>query len=114
MKNKPIVNYEQSWNASDYNDYATAQYEIALKALKSLTFKGDESVLDIGCGDGAISYFIAKNYTPNGKVLGIDLSTDMINLAKKSYKNENLKYKNVSAIDIALSNKIDLVTSFYC
>jgi ubiquinone/menaquinone biosynthesis C-methylase UbiE len=79
-----------------------------------LKFKGTELVLDIGCGDGAITHVIAKKYIPKGKVIGIDLSEDMIKIAKKEYKEPNLDFKNISATEINATNSFDLVTSFYC
>lgn len=46
-------------------------------------------VLDIGCGNGALSYDIAKKAK---KVVGIDLSEKNISFAKERYSKENIEY----------------------
>lgn len=48
-----------------------------------------DKVLDIGCGNGALTYDIAKKA---GKVVGIDLNEKNIELAKKRFSAPNIKY----------------------
>lgn len=109
-----ILNYSQKWDAHNYNKHAFAQYEIAVDALSHWKFTGNEKVLDIGCGDGSISAVIAKKYVPNGSVLAIDLSKDMIDFANKKHNLKNLKFQVIDASDIRCNNEYDLITSFYC
>ncbi|MDR3646291.1 MAG: methyltransferase domain-containing protein [Candidatus Babeliales bacterium] len=111
---KDILNYSQKWDAHTYHKHAFAQYDISTEALSHWPFKGNENVLDIGCGVGSISAVIAQKYVPNGTVLGIDLSQDMINFAQKKYNLKNLKFENMNASDICYINEFDLITSFYC
>jgi 2-polyprenyl-3-methyl-5-hydroxy-6-metoxy-1,4-benzoquinol methylase len=49
-----------------------------------------ENVLDIGCGNGALSYDIARK--TSGMVIGIDKSKDNIGYANKHYNRGNLKF----------------------
>jgi trans-aconitate 2-methyltransferase len=49
--------------------------------LGSHPFKVDETVLDFGCGDGKISAEIS-HFVKKGRVVGVDLSESMIQLAK--------------------------------
>jgi len=44
--------------------------------IKSLNFKGNETVLDVGCGRGLLLIEAAK-HLPNGKAIGIDLWQSM-------------------------------------
>jgi len=57
-------------------------------------FQGDEQVIDFGCGGGPGTRCIAKHLTQGGKVLGIDISSVMIERAEKRL----LKYANAEAI----------------
>ncbi|XHH09273.1 MAG: methyltransferase domain-containing protein [Candidatus Bathyarchaeia archaeon] len=69
------------WNAKDYQKNSTNQYAWAQELIPKLNLHGNETLLDIGCGDGKITAEIAKAL-PNGRVVGIDSSPDMINLAQ--------------------------------
>lgn len=109
-----IIKPDQMWNASFYDKYATPQFEIAVQALSQWEFKGNESILDIGCGNGAITSLIANKYSPNGSVTGIDLSNDMINFAQNTFKAKNLEFKAIDACQINENEKFDIVFSFYC
>lgn len=55
--------------------------------LKNL-FKG-KRILDIGCGGGGKTAFIAKNYDPE-QIYGVDLSSDFIDKAERFKKSLNL------------------------
>ena len=57
-------------------------------------FRGDEQVIDFGCGGGPGTRCIAKQLTQGGKVLGIDVSSVMIKRAEKRLR----KYANAEAI----------------
>jgi 2-polyprenyl-3-methyl-5-hydroxy-6-metoxy-1,4-benzoquinol methylase len=50
----------------------------------------NESVLDIGCGNGFLTSDIAK--CTRGKVVGIDKNSASIEFATKRYRNENLQF----------------------
>jgi len=51
--------------------------------------KNDDIILDIGCGNGALSNSIAKKAK---KVIGIDIQKKNIEKAKNNYKADNLKF----------------------
>jgi trans-aconitate 2-methyltransferase len=52
--------------------------------LRRVSFRGDESILDIGCGDGKITASVAS-LVPQGMVTGIDASANMIEVCRQSY-----------------------------
>lgn len=65
---------------------ATKDYEkecrIIEKYFLKLADRNQFDILDLGCGSGShLSYFLHRNY----KIHGIDLSIDMIEVAKKKY-----------------------------
>lgn len=73
-----------AWNARDYAENSSAQMEWAQELIAKLHLRGDESVLDLGCGDGKVSARLAEA-VPQGSVLGIDLSFGMIGLASERF-----------------------------
>src|SRR4051794_12649014 len=54
--------------------YATraGKFSVWANLLRSLHLSGDESVLDLGCGRGAVLLMIAK-LVPRGRAVGVDL-----------------------------------------
>jgi ubiquinone/menaquinone biosynthesis C-methylase UbiE len=42
-----------------------------------------ESILDVACGTGALTRMVAKSIGPNGRVVGLDLSPEMLAVARK-------------------------------
>lgn len=99
-----------------YNRYSNFQYTIAKKILRSLNFKENEEVLDIGCGDGRITYEIAERIN-SGDVTGIDISPQMVEYATNNYSKDNITYKVYDALNLNsssfLGNKFDLMVSFF-
>ena len=76
---KPIA-----WNAADYAANSTVQQTWARELITKLNLRGDEHVLDIGCGDGKVTAEIARAL-PRGSVTGADASPQMIEFAKKTF-----------------------------
>ncbi len=108
-----MKNNKYTWNADDYAKHSSAQLDWARELIKKLSLNGNESVLDIGCGDGKITAELAK-MLPQGFVQGIDNSTGMIQLAKKSFPSQNypnLNFINMDARDIQYTNQFDIVFS---
>lgn len=102
-----------NWDSEHYKQHALAQESAALKILKNINLQGNERILDIGCGDGKITEQIAKN-VPNGEVIGIDSSPNMIKQATSDYSHiPNLKFLREKAETFTFKEKFDLVTSFF-
>ncbi len=103
----------RKWNAEDYAKNSSAQLQWGQELISKLALQGNESVLDIGCGDGKISAQLALA-VKNGSVVGIDLSEDMIQLAEEmlpSDKYPNLSFLCMDAANIRLSKKFDVAFS---
>jgi trans-aconitate 2-methyltransferase len=66
-----------TWNPQDYANHSRAQESWARELLTQIDLRPDDTVLDIGSGDGRITAAIAQR-VPRGSVLGVDLSSDMI------------------------------------
>ena len=61
-----------------------------------LNLKPGQKVLDIGCGSGGSAFFMARQY--GVQVTGIDLSSNMINLAKdRLVREEKIVKERVSS-----------------
>jgi SAM-dependent methyltransferase len=69
------------------NLYIDALQKITLEEV--LKLKGDEVVLDFGCGSGRFSYWIAPKVK---KVVGLEVTPEMIHLAEKNRTVENVEF----------------------
>ncbi|MCP4159512.1 MAG: methyltransferase domain-containing protein [Deltaproteobacteria bacterium] len=102
-----------TWNADDYSKYSTAQQKWARELISNLDLNGSESILDIGCGDGKVTAEIATILT-SGKVIGVDNSANMIELALQSFPGQNypnLSFEISDASSLPFSEIFDVIFS---
>lgn len=69
------------------NYYIDLLQKMALENV--LELRGDELVLDFGCGSGRISYWIAPRVK---KVIGIEVTPEMVDLAEQNRTAENVEF----------------------
>jgi SAM-dependent methyltransferase len=69
------------------NYYIDLLQKMALEEV--LDLKGNEVVLDFGCGSGRIAYWIASRVK---KVVGLEITPEMIDLAEKNRTVENVEF----------------------
>jgi len=101
------------WNPELYSTSSSPQKNWGLELLAKLHLKGNEKVLDVGCGDGKLSAEIARKL-PEGSILGIDLSEEMITFARDHYPPEsspNLSFMQMDATDLSFNSEFDVVFS---
>lgn len=101
------------WNPDFYHRHSYNQEFFANEMLDHYPFSGDEKVLDIGCGTGNITAKMAA-LLPNGSVVGVDNSQDMIGYAQEHFSNQqlNLQFINRDVQDLDFENQFDLAISF--
>ncbi len=81
-----------------YNAYYTGKapqrfwhYAKLSEAENALEIKEGDQMLDVGCGSGLLSHFMANH--KGTKVTGIDANPDALKFARSSYSNSNLEFK---------------------
>jgi trans-aconitate 2-methyltransferase len=70
------------WNPELYNRFRRYREEPFLAILERLKVRGDESIVDLGCGSGENTVELARR-VPRGRAVGIDSSAAMIEAANK-------------------------------
>lgn len=105
--------YPSAQEGAFYNYHSRQQANVAFTALKKSYFKGDEKILDIGCGSGKVTANLAGR-VPQGMVLGVDLGAGMISFAKSNYAPfyPNLKFAQGDALDLKSKDDFDFICSF--
>lgn len=97
------------FNGNKYREASTHQKEWGTKILEDLSFRGNEKVLDLGCGDGTLTQMISQ-FVPNGFVLGVDASKGMIESARELSRG-NLIFLLMDINEIDFNSEFDIVFS---
>jgi len=111
------ANHPDEWNATRYRQHSSLQEAMAAEVLALLEVRGDERVLDVGCGDGRITAQIADRVVA-GSVVGVDASPDMIAHAAREYgpgarnARPNLRFEVADARALPFHAAFDLLVSF--
>ena len=81
------------------------------KQLQMLDLPDALNILEIGCGIGSVSAYLADNYS--AKVWGTDFDSDEIEIARKLYsENDQLKFQVEDASNLSFKNEqFDIVVS---
>jgi SAM-dependent methyltransferase len=66
---------------------------------------GDDRVIDIGCGIGAVAYDVSK---VAAQVVGMDFNAGSIEIARQRYQNTNLTFRVGDALDILPDEKFSV------
>jgi trans-aconitate 2-methyltransferase len=102
-----------TWDPADYAVSSASQQAWAREMIAKLGLRGDEQVLDIGCGDGKVTAELARKVS-RGSATGVDSSQDMIRFARQAFPeraNPNLRFEMMDARRIQFSRRFDVVFS---
>lgn len=98
------------FDGEKYQKASSHQKEWGAKLISEFEFEGTEHILDLGCGDGAITADLASQ-VPDGLVLGLDASKGMIKTATETRKKKNLKFELLDINEIRFTNEFDIILS---
>ncbi|NQT02237.1 MAG: methyltransferase domain-containing protein [Planctomycetes bacterium] len=97
------------FDSRKYEKASAHQKEWGERLISELSLRGDERILDLGCGDGRLTAQLAE-LVPEGSVLGIDASSGMIEVAQK-YRKDNLSFLLLDINSLDFKDEFDLVFS---
>ncbi len=101
-------------NPETYSKNNALQYNFAMGILKTIEIDPCSRILDIGCGDGKITFELAE-LANEGCVIGTDVSFFMVEHAAKTYQaQQNLGFMQMDGSKNKFINQFDLITSFNC
>ncbi len=99
----------ESWDGRDYERHSPHQREWGSSIVEELALRGDERVLDLGCGDGSLTRRLADR-VPRGSVLGIDGAPEMLEAARdKCGPNMTLQHLDINGL--AFETEFDVIFS---
>lgn len=104
-----IKNENFSKAASTYDHYASVQ-NLGYMFLRSMIQGNPKRILDVGCGTGFQSYYLATDYA-HSIVDAFDKSLSMIVYAKSNWFRENLKFFVSDLMSFSSNYPYDLIIS---
>ena len=95
-------------------DHHKTKLQERRETVDDLNLKPGDVVLDLGCGPGLWTHLLAEKVKPNGRVVGLDFSPDLINYAMENLKKDPLsniiEFRKDNFYDISFKeNTFDLV-----
>jgi trans-aconitate 2-methyltransferase len=97
------------WDAETYDAISDPQFEWGMEVLDRLELRGDEAVLDAGCGSGRVTAELAKRLT-SGRLLAVDGSAAMIAKARERL-GEGVTYLVADLTELEVERPVDLIFS---
>ena len=83
----PAQASSREWDANSYHQVSDPQLSWGKKVLSRLNLRGNEVLMDAGCGTGRLTGELLERL-PNGFVVGVDLSQNMLTTARDSLSPE--------------------------
>lgn len=100
---------DNKWNAQGYTENFKFVHQYGEDVLNLLEVKKGMRILDLGCGNGALTKKIADM---GADVIGIDASFDMLEVARTNYpeltfiQDDAIKFKLSEPVDVIFSNAV--------
>jgi trans-aconitate 2-methyltransferase len=103
------VSASRDWDAATYDRISAPQQEWAQEQLSRLTLRGDEVLLDAGCGSGKVTLELAAR-VPNGRVYAVDAAPSMVEYARQALGDRATVFCQ-DLVEVELPEPVDLVFS---
>lgn len=99
----------RDWDAATYDRVSDAQFGWALEQLDRTALRGDEVVLDAGCGSGRVTAELSRR-VPGGRVYGVDAAPSMVEHARASL-GDHATILRQDLLELDLPEAVDLIFS---
>ena len=99
----------RDWDAATYDRVSDVQFAWALEQLGRLPLRGDEVVLDAGCGSGRVTAELV-NRVPHGRVYGVDVAPSMVAHARERL-GDSATVLRQDLLELDLPEPVDVVFS---
>lgn len=103
----------KEWNAALYHQISAPQVSWGKKVLSRVALRGDERLLDAGCGTGRLTRDLLEAL-PRGKVVALDVSQNMIDAARNYLEADfsgRVEFVCADLLDLPFENEFDGIFS---
>lgn len=98
-----------AWKADEYDELEKPHEAWARQVLSRLELRGDETILDAGCGSGALTKLLV-DLVPDGAVIGADSSPSMLTKARETL-GDDVELIEADLSQLKLDTQVDVVFS---
>lgn len=106
---EPMNTGAREWDAETYDAVSDPQFEWGMEVLERLELRGDEVVVDAGCGSGRVTEQLLARL-PRGRVIAVDGSEAMVEKARERL-GDRAGYLVTDLLELELEEPADLVFS---
>lgn len=98
----------RDWNAADYEQVSAPLEAMGRDVLDRLDLRGDETVLDAGCGTGRVTAALAERL-PRGRVIAVDGSPAMIEETRRRLP--RIQARVADLVELEVAEPVDAILS---
>src|SRR5919201_3603575 len=103
----------RDWDGAEYDRLSSAMAALGREVLERLELRGDETVIDAGCGSGRVTEALLERL-PHGRVIGVDVSASMIEAARERLGDRvELHVADLASFDLGLQADAILSTATF-
>jgi trans-aconitate 2-methyltransferase len=100
----------RDWDAATYDRVSAPQVEWAERVLERLPLRGDETVLDAGCGSGRVTRLLLERL-PHGHVVAVDSAPSMVEHARAALDPARTTVFRADLTELVLDDPVDAAFS---
>ena len=100
----------REWNSSAYHRLSQPQVSWGKRVLSRLKLRGDERLLDAGCGTGRLTAELIAAL-PRGRVVGADISRNMLIEARDYLQSERISLVAADLLQLPFEHAFDGIVS---
>ncbi|HMJ32506.1 MAG TPA: class I SAM-dependent methyltransferase [Baekduia sp.] len=106
----PRLQPPREWDAGSYQVVSTPHQGWGAEILDRLPLRGDETVLDLGCGTGRVTAQLLERL-PRGRVVGIDGSAAMVAEAQRLLGSDRATFRQADLVAFTVDEPADAALS---
>jgi trans-aconitate 2-methyltransferase len=99
----------RDWDGTTYDRISAPQQAWGREVLERLPLRGDERVLDAGCGSGRVTEILVERLL-RGRVVAVDASPSMVEAARERL-GEQVDVRVMDLLDLELDEPVDAILS---
>jgi demethylmenaquinone methyltransferase/2-methoxy-6-polyprenyl-1,4-benzoquinol methylase len=118
MDDRQIHRVKRSYRtlAPTYDDVARIPERLRPLAIARLGLMPGDTVLDLGCGTGLSFELLEQGVGPEGRVIGVELTPEMLRVAEKRAERNgwtNITFIEGNAEEVEIPGPVDAVMTFF-